>query len=510
MKKHRLWFPLVVVAAAGASFAVATRRADEDLNIATMQALATGALALLLLGVWWLFLSRFPLRLRVGVFLGLALVGAVMGALVETDGTSGSVMPIVKWRFADDAGELASVPTTTDLSVAVDDVDELFVGPSDWPEFRGPFRDGIARGQTVGDGEPALVWRRSVGPGWSSFCALGDWLFTQEQRGEYECVVAYDASNGEERWVVSDEDRYDTYLGGIGPRATPTFSGGRLYTVGANGRVNALVAHSGERIWQRNMREDAKTKLIEWGYACSPLVVDDLVIVVPGANGGSDGGSSVIAYDRETGDVRWRCGDRAAGYAAARRETIAGEDLVLAFGIEGLAAHALDGGAELWFAPWSNTARNGSAQPLVVGERILLSVFSGGATLLEPKRSEAGAWSVDTVWAQRRFQLKFNGMVERDGVVYGLDGGILAAIDLETGDRLWKDGRYGFGQLLLADDALVVLTEFGDVVIAHVDREGIDVRAEFEAIDGKCWNHPVLRDGRLYVRSDVEMACYAF
>ena len=227
--------------------------------------------------------------------------------------------------------------------------------------------------------------------------------------------------------------------------------------------------------------------------------------------GAGSAAAGVLAYDRADGTVRWKGGTRPAGYTAPWVGTFDGEEHLLVFGLEGLSGHDLGTGSELWFTPWGNTFKNGSVMPLVAEGEVLLSVFGNGAKKVAPRRAAvegAPAWEVDERWRQRRFQLKFNGGVKRGDLLVGLDGGILACIDWGTGERYWKEGRHGFGQILLADDGLLILSEYGEVILAGFDREGVTERLRFEAIDGKCWNHPVLRDGRVFVRSDAEMACY--
>ena len=511
MRTHRLWIPLLVLAGAAASLVVGAIRGREDLTVGALQQLVTVVVAVALLALWWLLLSRFRVAVRLGGFVLFTAVVAGLRPFVHADGTSGSSMPSFRFGLADrDAGtvELAA-GTRLELADGAG-AQPLELGPGDWPGFRGARRDSVAAGQRLGaftSAEP--LWRRPVGEGWSSFALVGDWLFTQEQRGDFECVVAYDAATGEERWVHADEDRYDTYLGGVGPRATPTFSLGVLYTVGSNGLVNALEAHTGRELWSRDMLEDGGGGLIEFGIACSPLVRGDTVYVVPGVNPGGSGEApaGVLAYDRADGALRWRGGTRAAGYTAPTVGTFDGEEQLLVFGLEGLSGHDLATGEERWFTPWGNSFKNGSAMPLLADGDVLLSVFGLGAKRVTPRRG-GGGWEVEERWRQRRYQLKFNGGVKRGDLLVGLDGGLLACIDWGTGERLWKEGRHGFGQVLLADDGLLILSEYGEVILADFDREGVTERLRFEAIEGKCWNHPVLRDGRVFVRSDVEMACY--
>jgi len=172
---------------------------------------------------------------------------------------------------------------------------------ADWPGFRGARRDSIIRGVRIetdwSKSPPVALWRRPIGPGWSSFAVRGDLLYTQEQRGNDEIVACYKVSTGEPVWRHRDAVRFWESNGGAGPRGTPTLSGGRVYTFGATGILNALDARTGGVVWSRNAASDTDTKLPTWGFASSPLVVNKFVIVAAAG--------TLAAYDLATGNPRW-------------------------------------------------------------------------------------------------------------------------------------------------------------------------------------------------------------
>jgi outer membrane protein assembly factor BamB len=350
---------------------------------------------------------------------------------------------------------------------------------------------------------PVPLWRRPVGPGWSSFAVAGDLLYTQEQRGEEEIVSCYRVSTGEPVWRHRDPARFWESNAGAGPRATPTLSGGRVYSLGATGIVNALDARDGSLVWTRNAAADTGRKVPYWGFAASPLVVGDLVIVA--ASG------TLIAYDAARGAPRWTGPARGGSYSSAHLATVDGVSQVLLLRGEGVTALAPSDGALLW----EHTFTGGAiVQPALTADgNVLISAndMSGGVGIRRLAVAQgAPAWSVEERWTSRGLKPYFNDFVVHGGHAYGFDGNILACIDLRDGARKWKGGRYGAGQLLLlADqDLLLVVAEDGDVALVRAVPDSYAEIARAAAVRGKTWNHPALAGDVLLVRNDEEMAAY--
>ncbi len=378
-----------------------------------------------------------------------------------------------------------------------------------WTDYRGPRRDGSYTEMPLDlawppEGPPEL-WRRAIGGGYASMVVADGLVYTIEQRRDTETVAAYRIENGQQAWEYSWRSRFSESMGGDGPRATPTWSDGHLYALGANGRLICLAADSGELIWERNILDDADASNLTWGMAGAPLVVDDMVIV----NAGGGNGRSVFAYDQATGEVRWSALDDKAGYVAPQVATLAGHrQLLLITGTRVLGASLVDG-SELWSVDWETSYDANCAQPLVVDEEhvFVSSGYGHGATLLRISMSDA-KFSVDEVWFNLNMKNKFNPSVLADGVVYGLDEGILAAVDVLTGERLWKQGRYRYGQLLHASGHLIVISEDGDLALVEARPDQYREIARFESIPGKTWNVPAIAGGILIVRNQTEMAAY--
>ena len=311
-------------------------------------------------------------------------------------------------------------------------------------------------------------------------------------------------------WSHLDEVRHTDDQAGIGPRATPTFADGRLYTLGATGILNCLDAATGDLQWSHNIAAESGVKppLPVWGFASSPLVVKGLVVVFAGG----EGDKGLLAYRAESGELAWTAAT--AGnhcYSSPQLATLCGEEQILYAGDSGLTAFAIDSGKVLWEQPVSSKGdMPRSLQPHPVGKsQVLIASQAGGATLFDLKH-ENDAWTVSPRWSAKSLKPSFNDFVVHGNAIYGFDGSIFACVDVGTGERRWKDGRYDHGQvLLLADQSLlIVVSEEGEVVLVAADPEEHRELGRFKAIQGKTWNHPVFSHGRLFVRNGEEMACY--
>lgn len=377
--------------------------------------------------------------------------------------------------------------------------------PAPWPLFYGPRQDGHYRGGPIRTSWPSggleQLWKRPIGGGYASMVVAESKVFTIEQRRQQEAATAYDLATGREIWVNGWDAFFQESMGGNGPRATPAYQDGRLYVLGAMGEFRCLDAATGRTLWRKNILEDNGASNIQWGMSSSPLVVDDLVIVLPGG----PGGKSVAAYDRVTGGKRWTALDDKAAYTAPMLATLAGQRQIVIVTATRALGLSLDGAKVLWEFPWVTDYDVNSALPVIVDENhVLLSAGYGhGSALIEITPS-----GTKEVWKSNAMKAKFNNVVLKDGVIYGLDDGILAAMDLKTGQRKWKGGRYGFGQLLLAGDHLVIASEQGEVVLVKAIPDRHEEVAQFESLDGKTWNVPAMADGKLIVRNETQMACY--
>jgi len=378
---------------------------------------------------------------------------------------------------------------------------------ADWPGFRGPRRDSIIRGVRIetdwSKSPPVALWRRPIGPGWSSFAVRGDLLYTQEQRGDEEMVACYKVSTGEPVWTHRDAVRFWESNGGAGPRGTPTLSKDRVYAFGATGILNALDAGTGKVVWSRNVASDTSRKVPDWGFASSPLVVDDMVIVA--ASG------TLAAYDAATGNPRWVGPQRGGSYSSPQLVTLDRVEQVLLLSPPGAISVAPADGKLLWEHKWEGGA---IVQPgLTADGDVLINAMSmtGGSGMRRIAVAHGtGGWTAEERWTSNGLKPYFNDFVVHEGHAFGFDGSILSCIDLQDGKRKWKGGRYGNGQLvLLADqDVLLVLSEEGELALVGATPDQFKELARFPAIDSKTWNHPVLVRDVLLVRNGEEMAAF--
>ncbi|HYP05254.1 MAG TPA: PQQ-binding-like beta-propeller repeat protein [Bryobacteraceae bacterium] len=468
---------------------------------------------------------------RAAVAIAILLVCAGL-AMLRTEGIKGSGSELA-WRWTKTPEERllaepaiaalppAATPVTTATAAPIAVASEKAQPPAssppqtelvtaEWPGFRGPQRDSVVRGLRINTdwsaAPPTELWRRPIGPGWSSFAVAGDLLYTQEQRGNDEIVACYKVSTGEPVWSHRDPVRFWESNAGAGPRSTPTLNGSRVFALGATGILNALDSATGRRLWSRNIAADTDKAVPEWGFASSPLVIDNVVVVAAA--------SAMAGYDADTGKPRWQVKGERGSYSSPHQVTVDG--VVQVVMLSGAGAVAVDPatGAELWKHPWEPGGSTIVQPAVMVGGDILINGISGtgghGIRRIAAARSAAGGWNTQERWTSSGLKPYFNDFVVHKGHAYGFDGNILSCIDLEDGKRKWKGGRYGNGQLvLLADqDVLLVLSEDGELALVSATTGGYQEIAKRPALNAKTWNHPVVVRGTLLVRNGEEMAAF--
>jgi outer membrane protein assembly factor BamB len=509
--KLRWKFPVVVIALAILAILSLHHREWVESYVA---AYATGfvcALTYGLLCLWFAFFSglRPRTRLRGSIFLLALTVGILVAVKTTTriEGTiSGVGVPRLVWRWSPHAGQ--NTPALTDVTIdASHPVDLTKTTDHDFAQFLGPTRSnsitGIHLDRDWTAHPPKKLWSRPVGLGWGSFAVVGDWAVTQEQRGQNELTVCYDILTGQPRWEFSHPNtRFSEWQGGDGPRATPTIDAGRVYAMGATGLLDCLDGATGKAIWSRNVMTDTHSTNIAFGKSCSPLVTGDLVIVTPGH------GVSLVAYHKSDGSPAWTGGKETSGYASPMLATLGGVRQILTINSDSAAAHDLADGKLLWRYPWPGSLPKVPSPVSIGNDRVLISCGYGIGCVVLQIHNDNGQFSVIKVWNNRFLKPKFADLALRDGYIYGLDDAILTCLDLSTGKRQWRGENYGFGQLLLVDDLLLIQCEDGNVALVEASPSTYRELTRFTALSSKTWNNPVLSGHKLLVRNDQEAACF--
>jgi outer membrane protein assembly factor BamB len=512
----RRWGPPIAILAFGAALVFVVQKLERfennaaDQNLATLSAIG---LTLLLLAFWAIFFTGLTRRARAKLLLaGVALIAGFL-SLVRVDGVSGDIRPKLVWRWSPKADERLAKEIASEGKPADATIDLTQTTDDDFPQFLGPMRNGqvvvrqaLARDWTARP--PKKIWRQPIGAGWSSFAVVGPYAVTQEQRGERECVTCYELSTGKLLWAHAEGGHFNKLLGGEGPRATPTISGGRVYALGANGRLDCLAGSSGEVVWTHDVLAENNAPNLEWGKSCSPAVIDDLVVV---SAGGPDG-HSLVAYDKASGDEIWHAGDNPSSYSSPLLATLAGVEQILIVNHHALVAHDPADGRVLWRYPWiGDQPKVPQPVPIEADKVLIASGYGIGCMLLDVKAGPDGELSASEAWKKHSLKLKpkFTNVVLHEGFVYGLDDGrSLVCLDLARGDRKWQGGHYGHGQILLVGDLLLVQSEEGDVALVEATPKHYRELTGFKALEGKTWNNPALAGRYLLVRNAEEAACY--
>jgi len=563
-----VWPPLVLVAILWA-FQFVTGQLELTTFEKFGSRFVASALILLLFLLWWLFGSRIPWRQRFGIlagFIGLnilaerlahsslrgmswgifvvpvALTAVTLGwliarrwssarrfaalmtaialpcgvfALLRMDGISGEQHLDLSWRWSQTPeqrylAQLARTPAASAVHPSTTQSSAPLTAQSDdWTGFRGPGRDGAVSGLSIATdwaaNPPRLLWRMPVGPGWSSPIVVGQRVFTQEQRGASEVVACRDAENGAEVWLHEDPVRFDEALSGAGPRATPTFANGSLFTLGATGILNCLDPATGRAVWSRDIKAGTTIKPPMWGFASSPLVTDGLAIVYAGGEKG------LLAFRADTGEPAWSAVTGVQSYTSPQLATLAGQRQVLFFSDAGLIGVDPATGKQLWSLAANAPGAPRAIQPHPISDSLLLisSETDLGTAQIEVSR-HGDAWEARRNWTSRSLKPSFDDFVVDGPDAYGFDGAVFCCIDLQAGKRRWREGRYDHGQVVLLADQhlLLVIGEDGNAILLRAAPDASQELGRFKAVDGKVWAHPVIARGRLYVRSDQELACY--
>lgn len=376
---------------------------------------------------------------------------------------------------------------------------------ADWPQLRGPNRDGISREtgllKSWPAGGPQTLWKVPIGEGFSHLAVVKGRLFTMYGQGDSEYAAAYNAETGRPLWRVPLGRKYMSDQGN-GPRSTPVIDGDTVYVLSATGRLAALNAADGKKAWEHDLQREFGAEPPQWGISTSPLVEGSLLLV----DVGGSRGRSLVAFDKKTGKTVWTSQNELAGYSAPIAITVGGVRQAVFFTGRSVLAVSPKDGKLLWRVPWKTDWDVNAATPIFVppDKLYISSGYDTGAALFRIKVAEGRA-GAEEVWQNRRMKNQFSSSVLHNGHIYGFDNSVLKCIVAATGEEKWKESGFGHGSLILAGGHLIVLSERGKLLLVEATPAGYREKGSSQPLSGKCWTAPTLANGRLYLRNEADL-----
>lgn len=377
---------------------------------------------------------------------------------------------------------------------------------ADWPQWRGPNRDGISVETGLmkqwPEGGPRQLWRvGGLGEGYSSMTVAGGKIFTQGQRGDSQFVIALDESTGKKLWEYDNGGAYRERRGD-GPRSMPTVEGNRLWAFSAAGQLVCLDTQTGKPVWRIDVTKEFGGSVPHWGYSESPLVDGDKLIVEPGGPG-----ASVVALDKRTGKPVWKSGGDPAHYGSAIAVTAGNKKQIMIFTSKAAVGLRADNGELLWRYSNANNRTANVATPVYRdGHVFFSSAYGTGAALLKVDDG-----SGKEIYFTGEMKNHHASSILVGDYLYGFSDAILVAMKFKTGEVAWKDRSVGKGSLIMADGMFYVYGENGTVALVEPSPEGYREKSRFSITKGErpTWSHPVVANGRLFLRDQDTLYTYS-
>jgi outer membrane protein assembly factor BamB len=454
------------------------------------------------------------------------LLGVAAAGLLKFQGFNGEIVPQFQWRWTGPRSKPAAMQSDAPATPA-----QLDSAPSEpptppaaatrdgFPQYLGANRDGKVTSprfsKPIGKDDLLLRWQVAVGAGWSGVAVADNRLYTIEQHGADESIRCYATQTGQLVWKHDYPARHENLLGGIGPRSTPAFVDGQVVAAGACGDLHCLDAQTGAVRWNLNLNEVAGTTqkgfeaTVSWGRSASPLCYEGLVYLPLGGDL-SKGCQSLIAIDLASGKERWRAGGGQIAYASPALLTLDGTPQVLWLEQEFVCSCDPKTGELLWQHPWPSSSSGDAcaSQPMQIDARrvLLTKGYGQGCRVIEVGKTDS-KWQANEIWSRTPLlRTKFTSALVDGGVAYGLSDGILECVELDQGKRLWRQGRYGHGQVLLVEKNLVIASESGELAVVTADPSKPQVLARLPVLQGTTWNPLAVVGSQIYLRNAQEMA----
>ena len=378
----------------------------------------------------------------------------------------------------------------------------------DWPQWRGLNRDGISKETGLLKAWPAsgpkVVWTAPLGPGYSSIAISQGRIFTMASLGGSEVAICLDEATGKQLWSFRMDNNYESGQGD-GPRSTPTVDGNWVYVLGATGKLYALNAKDGKKIWFHDLKTEYGSEIPGWGTSTSPLVEGELLLV----DIGGKTGHSIGAFNKRSGELVWKTHTDKQGYSSPIAITANGTRQILFFTGTSLVSVSPKGSVH-WKYPWRTSYYANIATPIFIApDKVFISTaYDTGAAVLKLVGGKEKP-SFQELWKSKVSQNHFNSSVLHNGYLYGFDQGVLQCVEVNTGTEKWKQSGLGKGSLILADGHLIVLGERGQLVLVEATPAAYKEKSRVQALEGKTWTVPALANGRLYLRNEKQLISMA-
>jgi outer membrane protein assembly factor BamB len=387
--------------------------------------------------------------------------------------------------------------------------------PHDWPQWGGPYRNfslgRVNLSLNWPSGCPRELWRRPLGPGFSSIVAGGSRVYTMYRKQQQEAVIALDARTGNTVWEYSYPAPYLKGMDmstGPGPHGSPLLVHGRIYTVGVTGKLHCLDAKTGRKIWEHGLLEEFGGTVMNRGYSASPIVYHHTIIATVGGTG-----HAIMAFDLGNGQTVWHKQDFKNSHSSPILIHLGSEDQLVALMDKIVVGVNPRDGELLWSHPHETDGQSTASTPVWDGDQMLFvsSAYQGGSRVIRLEKQGARTTATE-VWSHRKMRVHHSNLVRIGNYVYGSNGDFgpapYTAVDITTGEIAWRDRTFGKANTLLLGEKALVLDEDGQLAVVTLSPQGLQVYSKCRVLKNRAWTPPTVAESRLFVRDQTEIAAF--